>query len=314
MAGSTRGSVTLKGYKMEYQSANASLGFDEAPQKVNPTVRFFKVFLGRKIVIVGLAIILINAFAAIFAPLIAPYDPNAPDLKVALAAPSSQHWLGTDTIGRDYLSRMIYGARTSMLIGIISVAIAAGIGITLGLIAGYFGGLVSTVIMRFVDAFMAFPMIMLMLLISAVFTQGITNIVAALGIGMMASYARMMYGQVISAKQNDYVMAARLIGGSNSRIMVQHILPNCLAPLIVMMTMMLGAAILAEAGLSFLGMGINPPTATWGGMVSGGFKYVIIAPILSLVPGVAIMLLVFAFNMVGDGLRDVLDPRLRGTL
>jgi ABC-type dipeptide/oligopeptide/nickel transport system permease subunit len=140
------------------------------------------------------------------------------------------------------------------------------------------------------------------------------NIVIALGIGMMSSYARMMYGQVVSTKENDYVMAARLIGGNPSRIMFQHILPNCLAPLIVMMTMALGGAILAEAGLSFLGMGISPPTATWGGMVSLGYKYLLSDPILSLVPGVAIMLLVFGFNMVGDGLRDVLDPRLRGTL
>ena len=295
-------------------SVNPGFTFDEAPKRTNSARYFFKVFLGRKVVIVGLAIILINAFAAIFAPWIAPYDPNAPDLNIPTASPSAQHWLGTDTIGRDELSRMIYGARTSLIIGISVVIIAAGLGIILGLIAGYAGGIVSTIIMRFIDAFMAFPMMMLLIIIAAVLGHGIMNIIVALGIGMMASYARMMYGQVVSAKQNDYVMAARLIGGKASRIMFQHILPNCLAPLIVMMTMMLGSAILAEAGLSFLGMGINPPTATWGGMVSGGYKYVLTAPILSLVPGVAIMLLVFAFNMVGDGLRDVLDPRLRGTL
>jgi peptide/nickel transport system permease protein len=299
---------------MDNTTGTAVLTFDESPKKTSSTRYFFKVFLGRKIVIFGLVIILINAFAAIFAPWVAPYDPNAPDLESAMAPVSSQHWLGTDTIGRDYLSRMIYGARTSMVIGIISVIIAAGLGISLGLIAGYFGGITSTIIMRFIDAFMAFPMIMLMLLISMVLTQGLTNIMIALGVGMMASYARIVYGQVVSTKQNDYVMAARLIGCSSTRIMLRHILPNCLAPLIVMMTMMLGACILAEAGLSFLGMGINPPTATWGGMVSGGYKYVLSDPLFSLVPGVAIMLLVFAFNMVGDGLRDVLDPRLRGTL
>jgi ABC-type dipeptide/oligopeptide/nickel transport system permease subunit len=168
--------------------------------------------------------------------------------------------------------------------------------------------------MRFIDAFMAFPMIMLMILMSAVLGNGIFNLILALGIGMMAAYARMVCGQVISVKQNDYVMAGRLIGCSNMRIMFRHILPNCLAPVIVMMTMMLGAAILAEAGLSFLGLGISQPTATWGGMVNNGYKYLLEAPLLSLVPGVAIMLLVFAFNMVGDGLRDALDPRLRGTL
>jgi peptide/nickel transport system permease protein len=299
---------------MENAATANNLGFDEAPKKINPVKYFFKVFLGRKIVVVGMVIILINAFAAIFAPVIAPYDPNKIDMVNDLQAPSSEHWLGTDTLGRDYLSRMIYGARTSMIIGLSAVVIAAALGISLGLIAGYFGGVVSAIIMRFIDALMAFPMIMLMLVIAAVLGQGILNLVIALGIGMMASYARMVYGQVVSAKENDYVMAARLIGCSSNRVMFRHILPNCMAPLIVMMTMALGGAILAEAGLSFLGMGINPPTATWGGMVSLGYKYVLIAPILSLVPGVAIMLLVFGFNMVGDGLRDVLDPRLRGTL
>lgn len=294
--------------------AGPKLTFDEAPRQVNGFTHFFKVFLGRKIVIVGMAIILINAIAAIFAPWLAPYDPNEINLSLPTAPPSAQHWLGTDTVGRDYLSRMIYGARTSMVIGISAVVIAAVLGITLGLIAGYTGGIVSAVIMRFIDALMAFPMIMLMIIIAAVLGHGILNIIIALGIGMMSSYARLMYGQVVSTKENDYVMAARLIGGSSGRIMFRHILPNCLAPLIVMMTMALGGAILAEAGLSFLGMGISPPTATWGGMVSLGYKLLLTDPILSLVPGVAIMLLVFAFNMVGDGLRDVLDPRLRGTL
>lgn len=293
---------------------NYNLTFDEAPKKINPVRYFFKVFLGRKIVIVGLVIILINVIAALFAPWLAPYDPNAIDMSNDLAPPSAEHWLGTDTLGRDYLSRMIYGARTSMIIGVSAVVIAAALGITLGLIAGYFGGVISAIIMRFIDALMAFPMIMLMLVISAVLGQGMLNLIIALGIGMMASYARIVYGQVVSAKQNDYVMAARLIGCSSNRIMFQHILPNCMAPVIVMMTMALGGAILAEAGLSFLGMGINPPTATWGGMISSGYGKVLYAPILSLVPGVAIMLLVFGFNMVGDGLRDVLDPRLRGTL
>jgi peptide/nickel transport system permease protein len=294
--------------------ADPKFTFDEAPRRVSGVTRFFKIFLGRKIVVVGLALILINAIAAIFAPYLAPYDPNEINLELATAPPSAQHWLGTDTVGRDYLSRMIYGARTSMVIGIMAVVIAACLGITLGLIAGYAGGVVSTIIMRFIDALMAFPMIMLMIIIAVVLGHGVMNIVIALGIGMMSSYARMMYGQVVSTKENDYVMAARLIGGKPSRIMFNHILPNCLAPLIVMMTMALGGAILAEAGLSFLGMGISPPTATWGGMVSLGYRYLLSDPLLSLVPGVAIMLLVFAFNMVGDGLRDVLDPRLRGTL
>jgi ABC-type dipeptide/oligopeptide/nickel transport system permease subunit len=288
--------------------------FSEAPPKINAISHFFKIFFSRKIVIAGLVIIVLCSIAAIFAQWLAPYDPYEINPANSLASPSSEHWLGTDTLGRDYMSRMIYGARTSMLIGICSVLIAAGIGIILGLVAGYFGGFVNAVIMRFIDAFMAFPMIMLMLIMSAVMGAGIFNLILALGISMMASYARIICGQVISIKENDYVIAARLIGCSNTRIMFQHVLPNCLAPVIVMMTMMIGAAILAEAGLSFLGMGINQPTATWGGMVNNGYSYLLDAPHLSLIPGLAIMLLVFAFNMVGDGLRDALDPRLRGTL
>jgi peptide/nickel transport system permease protein len=285
-----------------------------APPKVNRLRYYYRVFFGRKIVVVGLVIILINLAAAIFAPWLAPYDPYLPNPQEALAKPSWSHPLGTDTIGRDYLSRMIYGARTSMTIGITAVFIAAALGVTLGLISGYFGGFLSIVIMRFIDAFMAFPMIMLILIIAAVLGQGLLNIIISLGIGMMAAYARMVYGQVISAKENDYVTAARLSGASSLRVMFQHILPNCLATVIVMMTMALGGAILAEAGLSFLGIGINPPGCAWGAMVNTGYKYLLSDPLLSTVPGVAIMLLVFAFNMVGDGLRDALDPRLRGTL
>jgi ABC-type dipeptide/oligopeptide/nickel transport system permease subunit len=201
-----------------------------------------------------------------------------------------------------------------MIIGISAVVIAAVLGITLGLLAGYIGGIVNAIIMRFTDSLMAFPMMMLVLIIAAVLGQGLVNICISLGIGMMAGYARMVCGQVLAVKENDYVLAQRVTGSSQWRVMVLHILPNCLAPLIVMMTMMLGSAILAEAGLSFLGVGINPPEAAWGAMVNAGYKYLLSYPLLSLIPGIAIMLVVFAFNMVGDGLRDALDPRLRGTL
>ncbi len=264
--------------------------------------------------IVGLVIIFINLIAAIFAPWLAPYDPNKPVLDQDLQNPSWEHPLGTDTLGRDSLSRLIYGARTSMIIGISAVAIAALLGITLGLVAGYSGGIIYIVIMRLVDALMAFPMIMLMLIIAAMLGQGLLNICISLGIGMMAAYARMVCGQVVSIKENDYILAEKVGGVGNLRIMFRHILPNCLAPLIVMMTMMLGEAILAEAGLSYLGIGINPPDAAWGAMVNAGYPYLLSFPLLSFVPGLAIMLLVFAFNMVGDGLRDALDPKLRGTL
>ena len=182
----------------------------------------------------------------------------------------------------------------------LAVVIAAALGITLGLIAGYIGAPLTSLLKGFMTL-MAFPMMMLVLIIAAVLGQGLLNICISLGIGMMAGYARMVCGQVLAVKENDYVLAQRITGSSQWRIMVIHILPNCLAPLIVMMTMMLGSAILAEAGLSFLGVGINPPDAAWGAMVNAGYKYLLSHPLLSLIPGIAIMLVVFAFNMVGDG-------------
>jgi ABC-type dipeptide/oligopeptide/nickel transport system permease subunit len=295
-------------------SVNIASSITSAPPRISTARHLVSTFLGRKIVIVGLVIIFINLIAAIFAPWLAPYDPNKPVLDQDLQNPSWEHPLGTDTLGRDSLSRLIYGARTSMIIGISAVAIAALLGITLGLVAGYSGGIIYIVIMRLVDALMAFPMIMLMLIIAAMLGQGLLNICISLGIGMMAAYARMVCGQVVSIKENDYILAEKVGGVGNLRIMFRHILPNCLAPLIVMMTMMLGEAILAEAGLSYLGIGINPPDAAWGAMVNAGYPYLLSFPLLSFVPGLAIMLLVFAFNMVGDGLRDALDPKLRGTL
>jgi peptide/nickel transport system permease protein len=188
------------------------------------------------------------------------------------------------------------------------------VGIILGLIAGYYGGVAYMIIMRFMDSLMAFPMMLLALVIAALLGGGLLNIVIAIGVGMTAIYARLMCGQVLSTRVNDYVVAERSIGASNTRIMFSHIFPNCFPPLIVMMTMMLGGAILAEAGLSFLGIGIKPPDPAWGAMVNNGYKYILSDFMLSFAPGIAIMLLVFAFNMVGDGLRDALDPKLRGTL
>jgi peptide/nickel transport system permease protein len=286
----------------------------EAPPHISETRRIVRVMAGRKVVVFGLVIIFLTVVSAIFAPLIAPYDPYKPDTDHTLEQPNRQHLLGTDTVGRDTLSRIIFGARTSLIVGIGAVGIAAILGIALGLIAGYVGGFTYTVIMRFIDALMAFPMILLALVIAALLGGGLKNIVIALGVGMMASYTRLVCGQVLSVKENDYVLAEKSLGASSLRIILRHIFPNCLAPLIVMMTMMLGGAILAEAGLSFLGIGISPPGAAWGAMVNTGYRYLLSDPVLSFAPGVAIMLVVFAFNMVGDGLRDALDPRLRGTL
>jgi len=286
----------------------------EAVPHTSESKRFLRILLSRKIVIFGLIIILLMVLVALFAPLIAPYNPYKLDVNNALAKPSLQHWLGTDGAGRDTLSRIIYGARTSLLVSFVALVLAAGIGMFLGLVAGYAGGIINTLIMRAMDSFMAIPQMLLAITIAALMGGGLVNVIIALGISLVPVYARLMCGQTLAAKQNDYVMAARSIGASDLRIMLRHIFPNCIPPLIVMMTMQLGGTILAEAGLSFLGIGIKPPGASWGSMVNDGYKYLIMSPALSFAPGVAIMLVVFAFNMVGDGLRDALDPKLRGLL
>ena len=283
-------------------------------RRVSEIHHFRKAFFGRKLVAFGLVIILLLIMTAIFAPLIAPYNPYKTDVDHQLAQPGREHLLGTDAVGRDTLSRIIYGSRISLMVGIVVVLIAASVGITLGLIAGYSGGITNSIIMRLMDSMMAIPMILLALVIAALLGGGMKNIMIALGIGLIPGYARLMCGQVLSVKESDYITAARSFGAGNIRIMIVHILKNCFPPLIVMMTLMLGMAILAEAGLSFLGIGIEAPEAAWGSMVSDGYRYLLGNPILSIAPGLAIMVVVFSFNLVGDGLRDALDPRLRGRL
>src|SRR4030043_76611 len=286
-------------------------GMAEIAPRVSEWRRFRRVFLSRGLVFFGMVVILVFIFVAITAQWIAPYDPYKPDYTAILQNPSSSHWLGTDAIGRDTLSRIIYGTRTSLVIGLIVVFFACTIGITLGTIAGFFGGWIYIIIMRFIDALMSFPMILLALVIAALLGGGMKNVIISLSIALMPGYARLMCGQVLSVKQNDYILAERSMGASNLRMMLRHVVPNCISPIIVQITMMLGATILAEAGLSFLGIGITPPTAAWGSMVSDAREYLMVMPILSFAPGMALMLVVFAFNMVGDGLRDALDPRLR---
>lgn len=276
--------------------------------------RFRRVFFGRKIVMFGMIIVVLLIITAIFAPLIAPYNPYKQDLNHPLAQPNREHLLGTDSLGRDTLSRVIFGSRISLLVGICAIIIAGSVGITLGLIAGYFGGMTSAIIMRAIDALMAIPMLVLVLVIASMLGGGLKNVIIALSIGGVAMYGRMMCGQVFSVRENDYVLAGRAMGATNLRIMLRHLLPNCFPPLIVMMTIQMGTMILAEAGLSFLGVGVKQPMASWGAMVTEGYRYLLTNPMLSFAPGLAIMVVVFAYNMVGDGLRDALDPRLRGTL
>jgi peptide/nickel transport system permease protein len=282
--------------------------------RVNEWKRFLKVFLGRGIVVFGMVVTLLFIITSIFGPLFAPYSPTKLNVPEKLQNPSFDHWLGTDNYGRDVLSRLIHGARNSLMVGVVALGIAAVIGIISGMIAGYYGGLVNAIIMRIMDALMSFPMILLALLIAALLGSGLINVMIALGIAMIPGYARVMCGQVMSIRENDYILAGRSMGISAWRQMFRHIMPNAFPPLIVLVTMQIGSAILAEAGLSYLGIGITPPSPSWGAMVNDGFKFVITNPILSFAPGLAIMLVVFGFNMVGDGLRDALDPRLRGTL
>ena len=289
-------------------------GFQENPPRVSELRRFLKVFLGRGLVVFGLIIILVLLLAALTADLIAPYSPYDQDLRSALAQPSSKHWLGTDALGRDTLSRVIHGTRTSLMVGFVAIGIGATTGMFLGLLAGYYRGMVYVVIMRFMDSLIAFPLIILALVLAALLGGGLKNVMIAIGVGLAPAYARLMCGVVLSIRETDYVTAGRAMGASNVRIMLRHVLPNSFPPLIVLITMMLGTTILAEAGLSFLGIGIDPPGAAWGAMVSDGYRYLLTNPMLSFAPGLAIILVVFAFNMVGDGLRDALDPRLRGTL
>ncbi len=288
--------------------------WSETAPRYSETRRMISVFMGRPLPVIGFVIIALLVLMAIFAPLIAPYPPNTMDIVNKLEQPSSAHWLGTDSLGRDTLSRIMYGSRSSLTIGISVMLISSVIGIVLGLLAAYFGGWIYHVIMRFMDALMAFPMLLLALLVASLLGSGMLNVIIALGIGMLSAPCRLMCAVVLSVKQNDYVLSARAMGMSNRRLMFQEILPNAFPPLLVLITIGLGAVILAEAGLSFLGIGITPPTATWGGMVNDGYKFMLTNPVLAITPGVAIMLAVFGFNMLGDGLRDALDPKLRGVI
>jgi len=282
--------------------------------RVSESRRIFKVMFSRWVVIIGAVIILLLILTAIFAPLLTPYEPNKVKLEDSLQQPSSQHLLGTDLYGRDVLTRILYGSRIAIIVGVVAVTASGAFGMFLGLLAGYFGGWVETIIMRITDALMALPPLVLMLAIAVMLGGGVPTVLLALGVALMPTYSRLMCGQVMAAKENDYVMAAKVVGASNIRVMFRHLVPNVFPPLLVLITLDLGFAILTEASLSFLGIGINPPTATWGAMVSDGQRYLLTHPVLSFTPGLAIVLVVLGFNLVGDGLRDALDPRLRGRI
>ncbi|MBM7600579.1 peptide/nickel transport system permease protein [Virgibacillus halotolerans] len=260
---------------------------------------------------VGLCIILILIITAILAPVIAPYSPTDQSIIDRYQSPSGTHWLGTDELGRDIFSRIIYGTRISIQIGLITVGISMVIGVLLGGIAGYFGKWADQIIMRLIDILMAFPSILLAIALVAVLGPSLQNAMIAVGIVGIPQFARIVRSAVLSVKETEYIEAARAIGAKHKRIFLQHVLPNSLAPIIVQATLGIGTAILDAAGLSFLGLGAQPPTPEWGAMLSDGRSALQTAPWVVAFPGIAIFLVVLGFNLFGDGLRDALDPRLK---
>jgi peptide/nickel transport system permease protein len=259
----------------------------------------------------GGAVVLLIGLAAILAPAIAPYQYNAQDFTQPLSPPSWSHLLGTDEQGRDVLSRVIYGGRISLPIGLIAVSIAAVSGLLLGAVAGYFGSWADAAIMRLMDVLLAFPTILLALAIIAILGPGIVNVMIAVGISSVPLYTRVVRGSVLTVKNTDYVMAAQAVGGSAVRIVARHVLPNSFAPVMVLATTGTAAAIITSAALSFIGLGAQPPLPEWGSMLNTGREYLRHAPWMTTFPGLAIVVTVVAINLLGDGLRDVLDPRLR---
>jgi len=273
---------------------------------------FMKEFWKNRIAILGLLIVLAIIFCGVFAPLLAPNDPLKVDLRKRLLSPSKNHLLGTDGFGRDIMSRIIWGSRISLQVGIVAVGISSLLGVLLGLISGYYSGAIDTLIMRVVDVMLSFPTILLALAIMAALGSSLTNVMIAVGVTLAPRFARLVRGSVLSVRELDYIQAARALGMSNARIIVLHVFPNVTASIIVLATLNVSYAILAEASLSFLGLGVRPPTPTWGGIISDGRAFLDIAPWISLFSGFAIMIAVLGFNLFGDGLRDALDPWLRG--
>jgi ABC-type dipeptide/oligopeptide/nickel transport system permease subunit len=272
--------------------------------------RLLRRLLETRLVGTGLTISGLVVLCALAAPLLAPYNPNEQDYLALTEPPSAAHLLGSDDLGRDVLTRIIYGSRVSLEVGIIAVGIAVALGVTLGLVSGYAGGAADDVIMRVVDAVQAFPSLILALAITAALGPSIGNAMLAIGVVAAPGMARLTRGQTLSVREREFVVAARVCGASPIGIMLQHIWPNVTAPIIVQATLLMGTAVVTEASLSFLGVGVQPPTPSWGAMLRTGSQYLEVAPWMGVAPGLAIFLTVLAFNFVGDGLRRALDPRL----
>ena len=270
-----------------------------------------KAVIGQKSGALGMALALMVLAAAIFAPLIAPYDPLLIDMNAALQPPSYAHPLGTDVLGRDIMSRLVYGARISMEVSLVSRLISLVLGTLLGLLAGYYGGRLDGLIMRLADVTLAYPALLLLIAVIAAVGPSQVSLIVTIGIDGWARVARIVRAQVISVKEREFVMAVRSLGGSHGGIIFRHLLPNCVSQLIIVFSMGLGMGIMAESSMSFLGLGAQPPTPSWGSMISSGLDYLRVAPWLSLAPGIGITLAVLGFNLLGDAFRDVLDPKLK---
>lgn len=275
-------------------------------------VNTVKAFNANKTSWVGLGLFLLVVLIAIAAPLIAPHDPLQQNILKRLQAPSAEFWLGTDVYGRDILSRLIWGARISLVIGILAILIAMLIGSLIGIVAGYYGGRLDIVLMQAMDVLLAFPSLILGLIVVAMLGPTITNLVIAIALTAIPPFARIARAPTITIKEREFVEAGRSLGYSDNRLMFGHILPNIMPEILVMGSLWLATAIRVEASLAFIGLGVSPPTATWGGMIREGFENILDSMYLAVFPGIAILIVVFALNLLGDGLRDAIDPKLRG--
>ncbi|MFN3391044.1 MAG: nickel transporter permease [Meiothermus ruber] len=273
--------------------------------------RTLRAFFANRLALAGMVMLLLLVLGAIFAPILVPYSPTSTDFSALQQPPSSQHWFGTDQLGRDIFSRVLYGARVSLAAGLISVLLALLLGGLIGLVAGFYGGWIDDVLMRLTDAMLAFPFLVLAIALAAVLGPSLQNTMLAIGVVTTPVFARLIRGQVLTERPREYVQAAVALGGSDGRIITRHLLPNILGPLIVQVSLSTATAVLAEATLSFLGLGVQPPTPSWGSMLNDARGYLSQAPYMALFPGLAIFLAVLAFNLIGDGLRDALDPRMK---
>ena len=315
--------ITPEGKNLTHPESGAALeGASEAasvvetktgkePKQRSQLAEVWRRLKKNKMAMFGLAVIVIIILTAIFADFVAPYSFRTQNLRRVAEAPSRDHLLGTDELGRDIFSRIIYGTRVSLQVGFVAVSISIIVGGFLGSIAGYYGGKLDNIIMRIMDILLAIPSILLAIAIVSAFGGGLVNVMVAVGISSIPVYARIVKASVISIKEQEFIEAARAVGAKDLRIIFKHVLPNSMAPIIVQGTIGVANAILSAAGLSFIGLGIQPPTPEWGAMLSGGRMFIRTAPHIATFPGVAIMITIFALNLLGDGMRDALDPRLK---